>query len=92
MTALKKMSCPAPDAKRKQHTGLAVAPRQQDKRRVSTRSPPKQKQSNIEKPKAAVPAVPSLPAVQTLPAVPGTSHGKSDQTNKPLIGVTCDHR
>ena len=48
---------------------------------------PKAKTTDKEKPKAALPAVPSLPAVQTLPAVPGTSHGKSDESNKPLTGV-----
>ena len=48
---------------------------------------PETKTTDKEKPKAAVPAVPSIPAVQTLSAVPGMSHGKSDQTNKPLIGV-----
>ena len=48
---------------------------------------PEAKTTDKEKPKAALPAIPSLPAVQTLPAVPGTSHGKSDQSNKPLTGV-----
>ena len=48
---------------------------------------PEAKTTDKEKPKAALPAVPSLPVVQTLPAVPGTSHGKSDQTNKPLTGI-----
>ena len=48
---------------------------------------PEAKTTDKEKPKAALPAVPSLPAVQTLPVVPGTSQGKSDQSNKPLTGV-----
>ena len=48
---------------------------------------PKAKTTDKEKPKATLPAVPSLPAVQTLPAVPGTSHGKSEESNKPLTGV-----
>ena len=48
---------------------------------------PKAKTTDKEKPKAALPAIPSLPAVQTLPAVPGTSHGKSDQSIKLLTGI-----
>ena len=48
---------------------------------------PEAKTTDKEKPKAALLAVPSLPAVQTLPAVPGTSHGKLDQSNKLLTGV-----
>ena len=55
---------------------------------------PETKTTDKEKPKATVPAVPSLPAVQILSAVPGTSHDKSDHTNTPLIGVpatTDDH-
>ena len=48
---------------------------------------PEAKTTDKEKPKAALPAVPSLPAVQTLPVVPGTSQGKLDQSNKPLTGI-----
>ena len=48
---------------------------------------PEVKTTDKEEPKAALPAVPSLPAVQILPVVPGTSQGKSDQSNKPLTGV-----
>ena len=48
---------------------------------------PEAKTTDKEKPKAALPAIPSLPAVQTLPVVPGTSQGKSDQSNKPLTGI-----
>ena len=48
---------------------------------------PEAKTTNKEKPKAALPAVPSLPAVQTLPVVPSMSQGKLDQSNKPLTGV-----
>ena len=48
---------------------------------------PKAKTTDKENPKAALLAIPSLPAVQTLPAIPGMSHGKSDQSNKPLTGV-----
>ena len=48
---------------------------------------PEAKTTDKQKTKAALPAVPPLPVVQTLPAVPGTSHGKSDQTNKPLTGI-----
>ena len=48
---------------------------------------PEVKTTDKEKPKAALPAIPSLPAVQILPVVPGTSQGKSDQSNKPLTGV-----
>ena len=48
---------------------------------------PEAKNTDKQKTNATLPAVPPLPAVQTLPAVPGTSHGKSDQTNKPFTGV-----
>ena len=41
----------SPRRKRSRHTGLAVAPRQQDKRRVSTRFPPKQRQPTKRNPR-----------------------------------------